>query len=449
MTQDISTVPEDQSMAQKVDLQVLKAQLRPLRVAEVAEQVELWLELLENKCIAVEKALIAERRAETDEEIEKFSARDFESAHRAGRSHQARRSGRRLLRGQGGRRSQGHRVPRLPGQRGGDSAPLRAARRPGPGSSPGCGTPREGSRSARTSSSSSSRSSPFRILAGILSRLVGKALTAMRRTPELLRDFFVNTVRKVTMVIGLIVALSNVGFSMAPLIAAIGGAAFVIGFALQGTLSNFASGIMLLMYRPYNVGDVVEFGGGTMGTVAGQNLVSTTVKTFDNKIVMIPNNNIWGDVITNATASDKRRVDMVFGIGYSDDIAKSEEVLKKIVGEHSKVLSNPEPIIQVHELGDSSVNFVVRPWVKTADYWNVYWDITRAVKERFDAEGISIPFPQRDVHVYQEPLADSEDVVLLPRPAAPAPVEREPVITGDLGIEEGDAEAAEAEESAN
>ncbi|MHC4898767.1 MAG: mechanosensitive ion channel family protein [Planctomycetota bacterium] len=152
--------------------------------------------------------------------------------------------------------------------------------------------------------------------------------------------------------------------------------------------------------------------------VDGQNLVSTTIKTLDNKTVIVPNNMIWGDVITNATASPTRRVDMVFGIGYSDDIAKAEAVLMNILTSHEQVLSDPEPIVQVHELGDSSVNFVVRPWVRTEHYWDVYWDITRMVKQRFDAEQISIPFPQRDIHVHHEAAGQDtrEDTVVLPRP---------------------------------
>jgi small conductance mechanosensitive channel len=158
-----------------------------------------------------------------------------------------------------------------------------------------------------------------------------------------------------------------------------------------------------MIFRPYDVGDVVNAGGVT-GKVGGMNLMSTTVKTFDNQKIIVPNNKIWGDVITNVTAQRERRVDMVFGIGYDDDIGKAEAVLREIVAGHPKVLKDPEPTIQLHELGDSSVNFVVRPWSATADYWDVYWDITRSVKERFDQEGISIPFPQRDVHLYHEKL---------------------------------------------
>jgi small conductance mechanosensitive channel len=130
-------------------------------------------------------------------------------------------------------------------------------------------------------------------------------------------------------------------------------------------------------------------------------IVSTTLKTVDNQIVVLPNNMIWGDKIVNITGSDIRRVDMVFGIGYGDDIAKAQKILEEILRNHEAILKDPEPVVKVHELGDSSVNFVVRPWVKTDNYWDVYWDVTRTVKERFDAEGVSIPFPQRDVHMHQ------------------------------------------------
>ena len=138
------------------------------------------------------------------------------------------------------------------------------------------------------------------------------------------------------------------------------------------------------------------------GVVDSMSLVSTTIKTFDNQVVIVPNGTIWGDVITNVTGCDTRRVDMMFGISYTDDINKTQKTLEEIVNSHELVLDSPKPVIRLHELGDSSVNFVCRPWAKTDNYWDVYWDITRTVKERFDKEGISIPFPQRDVHIYHE-----------------------------------------------
>jgi small conductance mechanosensitive channel len=222
----------------------------------------------------------------------------------------------------------------------------------------------------------------------------------------LAQDFFIKMTGRLIMLLGLIIAIAQLGIEVAPLLAGLGIAGFVVGFALQDTLSNFASGLMILVYRPFDVGDVIE-AGGVMGKVDEMNLVSTMILTFDNQLLVVPNKQIWGGVIRNVTHQDTRRVDMTFGIGYSDDIPKAEKVLTEIVTSHEKVLKDPEPVIRLHELGDSSVNFVVRPWSKTDEYWDVYWDITREVKQRFDAEGISIPFPQRDVHVYREDVPQS------------------------------------------
>ncbi|ABN60050.1 MscS Mechanosensitive ion channel [Shewanella baltica OS155] len=196
------------------------------------------------------------------------------------------------------------------------------------------------------------------------------------------------------------VALSQLGIELGPLLAGFGIAGVIIGFALQDTLSNFASGMMILIYRPYDVGDLINAAGVT-GRVSHMSLVSTTIKTMDNQRLIIPNNKIWGDTINNITAEHQRRVDMTFGIGYSDNIEHAEAILKSIVEAHPKVQALPAPTIKLHLLGESSVDFIVRPWAKPEDYWEVYWDITREVKMRFDAEGISIPFPQRDVHIYQ------------------------------------------------
>jgi small conductance mechanosensitive channel len=230
---------------------------------------------------------------------------------------------------------------------------------------------------------------------------------------SLAKEFFVKSTGRLIMLIGVIIAIAQLGIEIAPLLAGLGIAGFVVGFALQDTLSNFASGIMILVYRPYDVGDAIE-AGGVIGSVSKMNLVSTMILTFDNQLLVVPNNKIWGDVIRNITNQEMRRVDMTFGIGYSDDIAEAERVLTEIVTNHEKTLEDPAPVIRLHELGDSSINFVVRPWSKTQDYWDVYWDVTREVKRRFDAEGISIPFPQRDVHVYHDdvgrPLPDQAQI---------------------------------------
>ena len=240
------------------------------------------------------------------------------------------------------------------------------------------------------------------ILAKLLGKAVKKAVVKLQTASELLKDFIVNITRKTVFLIGFVVALSMLEVNVGPLLATIGAAGFIVGFALQGTLSNFAAGILILVYRPYDVGDLVDIGG-TFGTVEAMTIVSTTLRKLDNQKVIVPNNMIWGDIITNVTGTSKRRVDMVFGIGYSDDIAKAQKILEEILANHEAVLKDPEPVVRVHELGDSSVNFVVRPWVDTENYWDVHWDITRSVKERFDAEGVSIPFPQRDVHLHQVP----------------------------------------------
>ena len=218
---------------------------------------------------------------------------------------------------------------------------------------------------------------------------------------SLAKEFFIKSTGRLIMLIGVIIAVAQLGVEVGPVLAGLGIAGFVIGFALQDTLSNFASGMMILAYRPFDVGDAIEAGGVT-GKVDQMNLVSTMILTFDNQLLIVPNKQVWGGIIRNITHQDKRRVDMTFGIGYSDDIPKAEKVLTEIVTSHEKVLKDPEPVIRLHNLGESSVDFVVRPWSLTDDYWDVYWDVTREVKRRFDEDGISIPFPQRDIHVFHD-----------------------------------------------
>jgi len=248
----------------------------------------------------------------------------------------------------------------------------------------------------------------FWVLARIARGTVRRAFDRSRvGISSLARDFFIKTTGRLVLLLGLIIATAQLGIEVGPLLAGLGIAGFVIGFALQDTLSNFASGMMILIYRPFDVGDVIE-AGGVMGKVHEMNLVATMVLTFDNQLLVVPNKQIWSGVIRNVNHQSKRRVDMTFGIGYSDDIPKAEKVLREIVEGHDKVLKDPEPVIRLHELGDSSVNFVVRPWSKTDDYWDVHWDITREVKRRFDEDGISIPFPQRDVHVYHEQVTEDD-----------------------------------------
>ena len=212
---------------------------------------------------------------------------------------------------------------------------------------------------------------------------------------------------RLVLLVGLIIALSQVGISLGPVLAGLGIAGLIVGFALQDTLANFAAGAMILAYQPFDVGDIVEAAGVT-GRVRDMNLVSTRILTFDQQTLIVPNSKIWGDVIRNVTAQPQRRIDMVFGISYEDEIPKAERVLAEIVADHEKVLEEPEPVIKLHSLNDSSVDFIVRPWARTDDYWEVYWDITREVKIRFDREGISIPYPQRDVHLIAQAGAPTE-----------------------------------------
>ncbi len=241
----------------------------------------------------------------------------------------------------------------------------------------------------------------FYCLAKILSKMVALSLSKSTfNTSQLMEGMINSLVFRLTMLVGFLVGLSQFGVSITPILAGLGIAGFIVGFALQDVLANFAAGVMIIVYRPYDIGDMIEVSGG-FGKVKSMNLVSTTLLTIDNQSLIIPNSKIWGDVIKNVTSQAVRRVDMVFGISYGDSIEKAESVLLDILQNCEAVLKKPEPMIKVHTLNNSSVDFVVRPWVKTDDYWDVYWEVTRTVKERFDEEGISIPFPQRDVHLYR------------------------------------------------
>lgn len=241
----------------------------------------------------------------------------------------------------------------------------------------------------------------FYLLSIVLGKMTQKAFAKTQNVSSMLRDFMVTSTRRLVIVIGFFIGLSALEINVGPVLAVIGAAGFVIAFALQNSLSNFASGLLMLIYRPFDIGEVVNVAG-VLGKVESMHLLSTQLRTPDNQLLIVPNNSVWGGVITNITGITQRRVDLVFGIGYSDDIDKAQRILEDITNSHEKVLKDPAPVVKLHELADSSVNFVVRPWVKPEDYWEVYWDITREVKRRFDAEGVSIPFPQRDVHLYQE-----------------------------------------------
>ena len=241
----------------------------------------------------------------------------------------------------------------------------------------------------------------FYLLSIVAGKAAQKAASRSKTFSALLRDFLVISARRLVLFIGFFVGLSALEINVGPVLAVIGAAGFVIAFALQNSLSNFASGILMLIYRPFDTGDTIKVAS-ILGKVESMNLLSTQLRTPDNQLVIVPNNSVWGDVITNVTGITQRRVDLIFGISYDDDIDKAQTILEDIVNGHELVLKEPAAVVKLHELGDSSVNFVCRPWVKPEHYWDVYWDITRAVKRRFDAEGVSIPFPQRDVHIYQE-----------------------------------------------
>ena len=194
--------------------------------------------------------------------------------------------------------------------------------------------------------------------------------------------------------------MNQLGIQTTSFVALLGAAGLAIGLALQGSLSNFAAGFLMILFRPFKVGDYIE-AAGTAGTVEEIQIFTTALRTPDNKLVIVPNAKLTADNIVNWSAKGTRRVDMVFGIGYGDDIDRARSVIREIIEADPRVLKDPAPLVALWQLGESSVDFVARPWVKSADYWSVWFDTTEKVKKAFDAEGISIPFPQRDVHVYQ------------------------------------------------
>ena len=233
-----------------------------------------------------------------------------------------------------------------------------------------------------------------------LAKTSGKLLDKRSVDPALTK--FATSLLKITLIIFVIIsAISQIGIETTAFIAIIGAAGLAIGFALQGSLSNFASGVMLIIFKPIKVGDYIE-GGGAAGSVETIGIFVTTLVTPDNKVIYIPNSTLTGSNIVNYSVKDTRRVDMVFGIGYSDDIDKAKSTIQSVLESDSRILKDPAPKIVVSELADSSVNFNVRPWVNSADYWGVYFDITEQIKKKFDEQNISIPFPQRDIHMYQE-----------------------------------------------
>jgi len=236
-------------------------------------------------------------------------------------------------------------------------------------------------------------------IAKLLAKSLGRVLNKREVDPTLVK-FLVSLAKIGLITFVMISAAAQIGIQTASFVAIIGAAGLAIGFALQGSLSNLAAGVMLIIFKPVKVGDYIE-GGGAAGSVEAVGIFITTLLTPDNKVVYIPNSTLTGGNITNYSAKDTRRVDMVFGIGYSDDIDKAKKVIDEVLSADDRVLKDPAPQIVVSELADSSVNFNVRPWVKTADYWGLYFDTTETIKKKFDEQNISIPFPQRDVHMHQ------------------------------------------------
>ncbi len=239
-----------------------------------------------------------------------------------------------------------------------------------------------------------------RVAAGLVRKGV-RRLLRNAKADEAIGSFAANLSFVLVMVFTIIAALSKFGIQTASFVAVLGAAGFAVGFALQGSLANFASGIMILAFRPFKAGDLVEAAGVT-GIVKEIQLFNTVIATLDNIKIIVPNGKLYGDVIKNLSGYNTRRVDLVIGIGYSSSMQQAYDIIQGLIKEDPRILKDPAPQIAVAELADSSVNFVVRPWVQSKDYWEVRFDLTRKVKERFDAAGVEIPFPQHTVHLLQE-----------------------------------------------
>lgn len=238
-----------------------------------------------------------------------------------------------------------------------------------------------------------------RTIARMIAQGLRKLMVA-QQVDKILESFVSNLVYWVLMTFVVIAAINQVGVQTTSLIAVMGAAGLAVGLALQGSLANFAAGVLIVLFRPYRVGDFVE-AAGIAGAVVQVQILTTILKTGDNKEIVVPNGQIMGSIITNYSSNETRRVDLTIGVSYGDDIDKVRSTIRELVDADERILKDPECLIAVSALADSSVNFAVRPWVKTADYWAVYFGLTEAIKKRFDQEGISFPFPQREVHLKQ------------------------------------------------
>ena len=242
------------------------------------------------------------------------------------------------------------------------------------------------------------------LIGKFLVRLVVSAISKVMQkqaVDKTLETFICNLVRISLMVVVVISAIGALGIQTTSFIAIFGAAGLAVGLALQGSLSNFASGVLIVLFRPYRVGDFIE-AAGIAGSVEQVQILTTIMKTGDNKQIIVPNSQIMDSIITNYSANPTRRVDMVVGVSYDDDLDKVRKTIEDLIAAEDRILAEPAPTIAVSALADSSVNFVVRPWVNAADYWGVMFDMTEAIKKRFDKEGISFPFPQQDVHLYKQ-----------------------------------------------
>lgn len=237
------------------------------------------------------------------------------------------------------------------------------------------------------------------LVAGLVRRAARRGLTRAQVDATLV-PFLSGTIYYVVLVGVAIAVLNLLSVDATALVAVLGAAGLAVGLALQGTLSNFASGVMLLLFRPIRAGDYVEAGGAS-GSVLEVGAFSTTLTSPDNIKIVVPNSRVYGEVIRNFNGFDTRRIDLVVGISYDDDIAVAVETLERVLGADQRVRSEPEPVIAVHNLGDSSVELVVRPWCLSTDYWSLRWDLVRRIKEELEAAGCTIPYPQRDVHLTQ------------------------------------------------
>ncbi len=236
-------------------------------------------------------------------------------------------------------------------------------------------------------------------IAGVIARAL-RTVMEKNDVDATLTSFVSNLVRMTLLVFVVIAAITKLGVPSAQFVAVVGAAGLAVGLALQGSLANFAAGVLIVLFRPYKVGDFVE-AAGISGSIEQVQILTTILKTPDNKQIVVPNSQIMSSIITNYSANPTRRVDMVVGVSYSDDLDKVKAILEELVAADDRILKDPACTIAVSELADSSVNFVLRPWVNAADYWGVKFDLTETIKKRFDDEGISIPFPQQDVHLYQ------------------------------------------------